>query len=55
MDLGACSGCEASGWAGLTVPEARQLAGALLTQAAAAEREGRAGAAGFAPWPAASA
>ena len=55
MDLGECSGCEASAWAALTVPEARQLAQALLIQAAAAERESRAGAAGPAPWPAASA
>lgn len=46
MDLGGCPGCEASGWSGLTVPEARQLARALLAQAAAAERECRAGAAG---------
>jgi hypothetical protein len=55
IDLGECSGCEASGWAGLTVPEARRLARALLAQAAAAEREGRARAAGSAPWSAASA
>jgi hypothetical protein len=56
MDLGECPGCEASGWAGLTVREARQLALALLTQAVAAERESRAGAAGsVAPWPTASA
>lgn len=55
MDLGECPGCEASGWAGLTVPEARQLAWALLAHAAAAERESRAGAAGPAPRPTASA
>lgn len=39
VDLGGCSGCEGSGWAGLTVAEARQLARAVLAQAAAAERE----------------
>jgi putative redox protein len=55
MDLGECPGCEVTGWAGLTVAEARQLAGTLLAQAAAAERECRAHAAGPAPWPAASA
>ena len=48
MDLGECSGCEASRWAGLTVAEARQLARSLLAQAANAERECRARAAG---WP----
>jgi hypothetical protein len=42
MDLGECPGCEASRWAGLTVAEARQLARALLAQAAEAERECRA-------------
>jgi len=41
MDLGGCPGCETNGWAGLTVPEARQLARALLAQAADAERECR--------------
>jgi hypothetical protein len=39
VDIGECSGCETSVWAGLTVPEARQFARALLAQAAAAERE----------------
>ncbi len=43
MDLGECPGCETNRWAGLTVPEARQLARVLLAQAAAAERESRAG------------
>jgi hypothetical protein len=54
IDLGKCSGCEASGWAGLTAAEARQLARALLAQAAAAGRDCRAPAAGPAPWLAAS-
>lgn len=48
MDLGECPGCESSAWAGLTVPEARQLALALLAQAAYADRECRASAARFA-------
>lgn len=39
VDLGECSGCEGTGWAGFTVAEARQFALAVLTQAAAAERE----------------
>jgi hypothetical protein len=39
VDLGECSGCVGNGWAGLTVAEARQLARAVLAQAAAAERE----------------
>jgi len=39
VDLGACPGCDGSGWAGLTVAEARELARAVLSQAAAAERE----------------
>jgi putative redox protein len=39
VELGDGAGCEGSGWAGLTTAEARQLAGALLSQAAAAERE----------------
>jgi hypothetical protein len=39
VDLGECSGCEGNGWAGLTLAEARQLARAVLAQAAAAERE----------------
>jgi hypothetical protein len=37
LDLGDCPGCDAAGWAGLTVAEARQLAHAILSQAAAAE------------------
>jgi len=39
VNLGECVGCEGSGWAGLTVAEARQLARAVLAQAAAAERD----------------
>jgi hypothetical protein len=39
VDLGSCPGCDGTGWAGLTVAEAWQLAWALLSQAAAAERE----------------
>ena len=39
VDIGVCSGCETSVWAGLTVSEARQFAQALLAQAGAAERE----------------
>ncbi len=39
VDLGQCSGCEGTEWAGLTVAEARQFAQAVLAQAAAAERE----------------
>jgi len=46
IDLGQCPGCEGTGWAGLTVAEARQLAQAVAAQAAAAERECQAGAAG---------
>jgi len=38
VDLGSCAGCDGSDWAGFTVAEARQLAWALLSQAAAAER-----------------
>jgi len=45
VSLGECPGCEGTGWAGLTVAEARRLAGAMLAQAAAAERECRAQAA----------
>jgi hypothetical protein len=41
IDLGECPGCETNGWAGLTAPEARQFARALLAQAADAERECR--------------
>jgi len=39
VNLGDCPGCDGTEWAGLTVTEARQLARALLSQAAAAERE----------------
>lgn len=39
VDLGALPGGNETGWAGLTVNEARQLAQAVLFQAAAAERE----------------
>jgi hypothetical protein len=39
VDLGQCAGCEGTGWAGLTVAEARRLARAVLAQAAAAEQE----------------
>jgi putative redox protein len=42
VDLGDCPDCDGSRWAGLTVAEARDLAGALLSQAAAAERDGQA-------------
>jgi len=53
VDLGHCPGCEGSGWAGLTVAEARLLARAVLAQAAAAERECQAHAADAVPWRAA--
>ena len=39
VDLGSCPGCEGSGWAGLTVAEARLLAAAILAQATAAEHD----------------
>ena len=39
VDLGGCNGCEGTGWASLTVAEARLLAQAVLSQAAAAERD----------------
>ena len=42
VDLGDCPDCDGSRWAGLTVAEARDLAGALLAQAEAAERDGQA-------------
>jgi uncharacterized OsmC-like protein len=35
VDLGGCPGCEGASWAGLTVAEARQIARALLAEAAA--------------------
>jgi uncharacterized OsmC-like protein len=40
VDLGECTGCENTNWAGLTVTEARQLARALLSKVALAERDG---------------
>jgi putative redox protein len=39
LDLGGCTGGDASSWAGLAVAEARQFARALLAEAAAAEQE----------------
>ena len=39
IDLGKCQGCDGSTWAGLSVAEARRLASALLSQAAAAEQD----------------
>jgi hypothetical protein len=54
VDLGRCSGCEGTGWAGLTVAEARQLAQVVLAQAAAVERECQLHMAGAVRWPAAS-
>ena len=42
VDLGDCPGCDGTRWAGLTVTEARHVARALLSQAAAAERDGQA-------------
>jgi len=41
LDLGGCPDCGGSAWAGLSVPEARRLAAALLAQAAAAEQDGQ--------------
>jgi putative redox protein len=43
VDLGGCRDCDGSTWAGLSPGEARQLAAALLAQAAAAERGGQDG------------
>jgi hypothetical protein len=54
VDLGECPGCEGAGWVGLTLDEARQFAQAVLAQAAAAERECQARAAGTARRPAMS-
>ncbi|HEY1619963.1 MAG TPA: hypothetical protein VGG25_20235 [Streptosporangiaceae bacterium] len=51
VDLGECPGCEGTGWAALTVAGARQLARVVLAQAAAAERECQAHAAGAAQRP----
>jgi hypothetical protein len=39
VDLGPGPGHDGTGWAGLTVDEAREFAKAVLSQAAAAERE----------------
>jgi putative redox protein len=41
IDLGQCRDCGGSTWAGLTAAEARQLAAALLSQAAGAEQDGQ--------------
>ena len=41
LDLGSGPGCEGTGWAGLTVAEAQQVARALLAKAAAAEQDAR--------------
>jgi len=43
LDLSSCPGCDGTNWAGLTVAEARQVASALLAEAAAAEQETGAG------------
>jgi putative redox protein len=43
LDLGGCPGCDGTSWAGLTVAEARQVARALLAEAAASEQETRGG------------
>jgi hypothetical protein len=42
VDLGECPGCDGTSWAGLTVTEAGRVAWALLSQAAAAQRESEA-------------
>jgi len=39
IDLGTCRDCDGSAWAGLSPAEARRLAAALLSQAAAAEQD----------------
>ena len=39
LDLGGRPGCDVTSWAGLTVAEARQVAQALLAEAAAAEQD----------------
>ena len=39
IDLGTCRDCDGSAWAGLSAAEARRLAAALLSQAAAAEQD----------------
>ena len=43
IDLGTCRDCDGSTWAGLSPAEARQLAAALLSQAAAAEQDAQYG------------
>jgi putative redox protein len=42
IDLGKCRDCDGSAWAGLSPAEARRLAAALLSQAAAAEQDAQA-------------
>jgi hypothetical protein len=39
VDVGACPGCDTTAWAALTVTQARQLAWALLFEAAAADQD----------------
>lgn len=41
IDLGKCRDCDGSAWAGLSVAEARRLAAALLSQAAAVGQNGQ--------------
>ena len=41
VHIASSSGCEGTGWAGFSVTEARALAEAILSQAAAAERDRR--------------
>lgn len=43
IDLGKCRDCDGSAWAGLSVAEARRLAAALLSQAAAVGQNGQDG------------
>lgn len=43
IDLGKCRDCDGSTWAGLSPAEARRLAAALLSQAAAAEQDAQDG------------
>ena len=43
IDLGKCRDCNGGAWAGLSPAEARRLAAALLSQAAAADRTPRTG------------
>jgi len=42
IDLGKCRDCDGSAWVGLSPAEARRLAAALLSQAAAAEQDAQA-------------